>query len=77
MDRDWNKVIREFCYHELELAKRFSSSREEMLRACSSCLSVVMFAQKEGLVKFKDVDEWWDNLRSHFYNDNFGGEEND
>lgn len=67
-----NQKLKDWCYRELETSKRFSKTREDMLKSCTFCLGAVQYAQTVGLVTYEEVCEWWDELREQFWYGPFG-----
>lgn len=67
-----NQKLKEWCYKELEIARRICKNREEMKTYCSLCLGAVQYAQFIGLVKYEEVNIWWDDIREEFWFGKFG-----
>lgn len=67
-----NQKLKEWCYEELEVARRACKNREEMKTHCIFCLGAVQYAQSIGLVTYEEVDAWWDDIRKGFWYGRFG-----
>lgn len=58
--------LKSYCQSQLNMAKRTSKNREDMLNACSIAYGAVQFAIAANLVKYEQVT-WWDDMRKEFW----------